>query len=73
MLKAGFHEFRRRYISKKGYKDGIHGLIVSLFRAFYHLLIHAKYWEYLNYKDESVETKYKKIEKSIINEHRNKV
>lgn len=70
MIMAGFYEFRRRYISKKGYKDGIHGLIVSLFRAFYHFLIYAKYWEHLNSKVEPTVKKYKSIEQSIINEYK---
>jgi len=69
MLKSGFYEFRRRYFSKKGYKDGIHGLIISLFRGFYNFLIYVKYWEYLNSKEKSVVQKYKEIEQNLLEEY----
>lgn len=70
MVMAGFYEFRRRYFSKKGYKDGVHGIIVSLLRGFYHILIYAKYWEYMESKNGTAEDKYKKIEDTLINEHK---
>ena len=38
-------EFLSRFFLRKGYKDGLHGLILSLLMAFYHLLIFAYVWE----------------------------
>ncbi|RLC48111.1 MAG: glycosyltransferase family 2 protein [Candidatus Cloacimonadota bacterium] len=71
MLKAGFYEFRRRYFSYKGYKDGVYGLIFSLFRGFYHFLIYVKYWEYLNSKKKHPVQKYKEIEQQLLKEYEN--
>lgn len=66
MIKAGFYEFRRRYVSKKGYKDGVEGLIVSVCRGFYHFLVYAKYWEHLNAGSRKVDEAYRQIEREII-------
>ncbi len=42
--------FWKSYIKKKGYKEGMHGLIFSILFAFQHFLEWAKYWE--KYKDQ---------------------
>lgn len=44
-IKMPFDEFLRRFFTQEGYKDGLHGLVLSLFMAFYHLVIFAKVWE----------------------------
>jgi len=72
MLKSGFYEFRRRYVSKRGYRDGVHGLVISMFRAFYNSLIYIKYWEHLNSHQISVEQKYKKVERELLAEYQDK-
>jgi hypothetical protein len=38
--------FLRMFISKKGYKDGFHGFVLSLLDASYSMLVYAKLWEY---------------------------
>lgn len=38
-------EFLKRFFAEKGYLDGLHGLVLSLLMAFYHLVIFAKVWE----------------------------
>lgn len=38
-------EFWRRYVSGKGYKDGMHGFILSILMAFYAEIILVKMWE----------------------------
>ncbi|MCU0639593.1 MAG: glycosyltransferase family 2 protein [Candidatus Krumholzibacteria bacterium] len=72
MIKAGFYEFRRRYISKKGYKDGVEGLIVSVCRGFYHFLVYAKYWERLDAGNRRADEAYRAIEREIIDRHEEK-
>lgn len=42
--------FWKSYVKKKGYRDGMHGLIFSILFAFQHFLEWAKYWE--KYKDQ---------------------
>lgn len=37
--------FFRRFIGKKGYKDGFIGFIIAYFDSFYQVLSYAKYWE----------------------------
>jgi glycosyltransferase involved in cell wall biosynthesis len=37
--------FVRTYFIKKGYRDGIIGLVVATFAGFYQFLSYAKYWE----------------------------
>ncbi len=39
------NEFLSRFFARKGYKDGFHGLVLSLLMAFYHFLIFAFIWE----------------------------
>ena len=37
--------FFRIYLRKKGYKDGLIGLMVALFASWYQILSYAKYWQ----------------------------
>lgn len=39
------NEFFSRYFAREGYKDGFHGLMLSLFMAVYHLVVFAYVWE----------------------------
>ncbi|MBI2420753.1 MAG: glycosyltransferase family 2 protein [Candidatus Levybacteria bacterium] len=38
-------EFLSRFFAREGYKDGFHGLMLSLLMSFYHLLVVAVIWE----------------------------
>lgn len=38
--------FLRMFIVNKGYKDGMHGFLLSAYSAFYSLLVYSKTWEY---------------------------
>ncbi len=44
-IRFPLNEFLSRFFSRKGYKDGFHGLMLSLLMAFYHFLIFAFIWE----------------------------
>ena len=45
-------DFVKTFFFEKGYKDGLHGLVLSLFQAFYALIFFAKVWERKeNFKD----------------------
>ena len=50
ILSHGLSAFLRYYFSLKGYKDGIYGLMVSLFNSITTLLTYMKIWEYQNFK-----------------------
>lgn len=40
-----FDEFLKRFMSLEGYKDGIHGFILSLLQSFYEFIVVVKVWE----------------------------
>jgi len=45
-------DFLKTFFLEKGYKDGFHGLILSMLQAFYSLIFFAKVWEKKeNFKD----------------------
>lgn len=44
-IKMPLREFINRFFAQKGYKDGLHGLVLSLLMAFYHLIVFVKIWE----------------------------
>lgn len=46
------NDFVKTFFLEKGYRDGLHGLVLSLFQAFYALVFFAKVWERKeNFKD----------------------
>lgn len=45
-------EFTSRFFAREGYKDGMHGLMLSLLMAFYHLIVFANLWEQNKFKEE---------------------
>lgn len=38
-------EFLSRFFAREGYKDGFHGLMLSVFMAFYHFVVFSLIWE----------------------------
>ncbi len=42
-------EFINRFFAQQGYKDGLHGLVLSLLMAFYHLIVFVTVWEKKNF------------------------
>jgi glycosyltransferase involved in cell wall biosynthesis len=66
------NEFLSRFFSRKGYKDGFHGLMLSLLMAFYHFLIFANIWEKQKFREydkddfqQEMEKEFKKAGKEI--------
>lgn len=44
-IKYPFDEFLRRFFLWEGYKDGLHGLVLSLLQSFSRLVVFTKIWE----------------------------
>jgi len=44
-LRVTFKKFWKMYVKKKGYKEGMYGLVFSILFAFTNFLIWVKYWE----------------------------
>ncbi len=59
-------EFLSRFFAREGYKDGIHGLVLSLLMAFYHLIVFSYIWEKHKFKQINDETMLAETEKEII-------
>lgn len=50
-------DFIKIYFAQGGYKDGLHGLVLSLFQAFYSFCTFAKYWEINKFKERDITLK----------------
>ena len=58
-------EFLSRFFAREGYKDGVHGLMLSLFMAFYHFIIFANVWEKQGFKENEEAELLIKTEKEL--------
>ncbi len=50
-------EFLSRFFAGEGYKDGVHGLALSLLQAFSELIVVVKVWEIQKLRDEELNTR----------------
>lgn len=71
-IRFPFKEFLSRFFAREGYKDGMHGLMLSLFMAFYHLIIFSYIWEIHEFREandpdffENVRKEFKKSIKDL--------
>ncbi|MEI6327134.1 MAG: glycosyltransferase family 2 protein [Candidatus Roizmanbacteria bacterium] len=49
--KRATSEFISRFFADKGYKDGVHGLILAILQVFYNLLVYMFVWEKQSYPE----------------------
>ncbi len=49
------NEFLSRYFLREGYRDGFHGLMLSLLMAAYHFIVYANIWELKGFKQIEVD------------------
>lgn len=54
LIKKPADEFLSRYFFGEGYKDGLHGLALSLLQAFSELVLYLKIWQLANFKEEDL-------------------
>lgn len=54
VLAKPFKEFINRYFTGEGYKDGIHGLALSLLQAFSEAVTYIKVWQAGKFKEEKI-------------------
>lgn len=68
-IKMPAGDFLKTFFAQKGYKDGLHGLVLSLLQAFYSLIVFAKIWEKTGFKqynsDKFLEEYYSNFKKII--------
>lgn len=60
------NEFVSRFFAQKGYKDGLHGFVLSLLMGFYHLIIQTYIWE----KNKFVQVDYKEEVEGVLKIHK---
>jgi len=51
-LKQALLEFMSRFFADEGFKDGIHGFVLSLLQMFYPIVVYFYFWEMNSYKQE---------------------
>lgn len=71
-IRFPINDFLKTFFAQKGYKDGLHGLVLSILQAFYAEVVFAKVWERQKFweVDErdfltNVEQEFKKIVKEF--------
>lgn len=72
LIKIPFKEFLSRYFAREGYKDGLHGLFLSLLMAVSHLIMLGYVWEKEGFKEisskevlEDAESEFKTAHKDL--------
>ncbi len=48
-ISEALQEFISRFFAEKGYRDGMHGLVLALLQMMYKFLVYFYYWELKNY------------------------
>ena len=57
IIKKPLNEFLSRFFAREGYKDGFHGLVLSLLQSFSELLVYLRIWETLKYEEKEINKK----------------
>jgi glycosyltransferase involved in cell wall biosynthesis len=65
-----FNEFMRRYFAEKGYRDGVHGFVLSFLQGFSEFLVITRVWEKEGFKEDDkfldvLTWQWKKIQKEM--------
>ncbi len=55
LLQKPLEEFLSRFFAAQGYKDGLHGLALSILQAFSFFILYLKLWESEGFKQENVD------------------
>lgn len=54
LINKPFREFVNRYFTGRGFKDGVHGLALSLLQAFSELIVYIKIWQKNKFNEENI-------------------
>jgi (heptosyl)LPS beta-1,4-glucosyltransferase len=55
IIVKSFGEFLSRYFAGEGYKDGVHGLSLSLLQGFSELVLYLKLWQLTGFKEKNLD------------------
>jgi len=53
-IRFPFQDFLANYFSRQAYKDGLHGLVLSLLQSFYMFIVFCKIWEKQDFKEKQI-------------------
>lgn len=62
-------EFLRRYFAEEGYKDGLHGLSLSLLQSFSEIVLYSKLWQKQDFKKRKLDLD--EVEKVAVKSYKN--
>ena len=54
LIKKPVNEFLSRYFEGEGYKDGVHGLALSLLQSFSELVLYLRVWEKQGFEEKNL-------------------
>lgn len=63
VIRIPLSDFLSVYFLRKGYKDGLHGLVLGLFQGFYAFIVTIKCWEKLGFPEKNITSQ--EIEKEL--------
>lgn len=65
LIRKPVGEFLRRYFAEEGFKDGLHGLALSLLQSFVELLVYIRIWEKEGFKAQEIRESVSEIDKAV--------
>lgn len=65
LIRKPVGEFLRRYFAEEGFKDGLHGLALSLLQSFVELMVYIRIWEKEGFKALEIPESIKEIDKAM--------
>lgn len=54
LIEKPLNEFLSRFFAREGYKDGLHGLVLSFLQAFSFMMVYLKLWERAEFREDDV-------------------
>ncbi len=64
-IRYPMNDFLKTYFLQKGYRDGLHGLVLSILQAFYMEIVFAKVWEKQGFKEDNSPASIKVVSKEL--------
>lgn len=69
-IKFPVGEFLSRFFTREGYKDGFHGLMLSILMAFYHFIVLANIWEKQRFNDTTDDKFLDEVKSELYKSHK---
>jgi len=66
VLRFPISDFLKTFFLQKGYRDGLHGLALSLLQAFYMEIVFMKLWEKQGFKEESPKNFLEQVQEEFV-------